>query len=632
MIGSPVIASTSTSLVLAALFAGAIEDTGITVALRLRALEHPQLLPPPERLTLIDPQGIERHPRLDGAPQPYRFFDAGPGPHRLVVDDPRYRRVEIDGVRDGESRRVELRGSAAIALHLAGGPGAPPITDVALAVYLDRTADQPRGVDRFRKEFPFAFPVPCGAPDARGARVLDGLLPGDFTIVVRAKGYLRAEIEIDELAAGEERRIDVSLRAAPRIRGRVVRTPPETEVAGIPVYALARAEGSLADPFPGWRTIGRARTDGSGGFEVQDLPEGRCILRAALDPNRCADSPALAVTADSVFEDVAITLPSSTWIAGTIRAPAGAPLAACSVQAAREDPGRDRHPRELAALADFAHALLAPVAADGTFRVGPLLPGPVKLRLLLPERPDPESARPDGSDPSGPWLDLGTPVLPDARESASTIDVRERFPAYLRVLVADGGAPALERYHVRADTKGALNSQSAPTAAATGVAEIGWLAPGGWSLSGSAFPGRRFARWLDRVDLAPGEVRAVAVDVAPRLVVLRCLDAATGELLRDAAVSWAPEGRGLPRYLDATTDGAGELRIVVPPGPLRVRRGSAALPVDAPMPALARVVFAFAAPGSWQPQFARVDVLLAGPKPAEVRLHPPLDPEAVEGG
>ncbi|HNX48937.1 MAG TPA: carboxypeptidase-like regulatory domain-containing protein [Thermoanaerobaculaceae bacterium] len=151
--------------------------------------------------------------------------------------------------------------------------------------------------------------------DADGAFRVEGVPPGESTLLVDAPGFVRYTQRIAVPEEGEPTPLTVALSRGLSVRGRVL-DPEGRPAVGVVVYA--------ASTEPGARDSRQEATSGAdGGFVVADLPRGKVELIA-----RDRDgSAARAVVAAGGPDEAVLRLQEPGSIAGRVRAPDGAPFA-----------------------------------------------------------------------------------------------------------------------------------------------------------------------------------------------------------------------------------------------------------------------------------------------------------------
>lgn len=566
---------------LAAAHATGAGDVAIEIVPRHFAM--PDLLPLPAHVRLEGDRGAAPEPAFDRARGIYRFPSVGPGKHRLVIDDPRYQDVAIAGIAAGSSRVVQLCGAAAVRLRMVDSSGGAVDGPLSVSVMPERVSVARNSSERTSARLPYWFRVESAPPDADGFRRIGCLIPGDLTLALAVPGYANARVRVGGLAAGETRTLEVQLAPRGGIRGRVVAHPSDGALGSVSVRLLTRSGRALRhESRQRLFTVRSTAAGGDGSFDFSGIVAGRYVLRAAVDGVDAVESRPVEVADGRWPVEVELELPRLAWIDGRIEAPPNDLLPLCSL-AARHVFRSELGPEPPAD--SFAGSATAAIAADGSFRIGPLPAGPARFWLCLPHSLGPGAARPTTSASSGASQWLGTPALAfDGAAARVAFDLRERFPRYDERL----GWQTRPRFDLQP------------------------------LLSSILFP---------RLELGPAAAVATARDSVRRIPIL-CLDERTGEPLRRAPVSWASTSEhGLPQFIASATDDDGLLFVPAQTGTLWVRRGAggARLESSNELPSPLRLLIEAALGRPWPYRAALVEVRSGALDPAEVRLFgPPL--------
>jgi len=152
----------------------------------------------------------------------FTFGELAAGEYQLAIDDPRFQ-PWTQTVRAGQTVEVELEGTSALLLSVRSADGLAA-EFYSLVVELRNATFSPR-----------SFEVSAASARLQHGR-LGGLVPGDYRLTVRA-GEALGSIDVDGLALGETRPVEVHLRTPPTIRG-VVRYSDGVPAAGAEVTLL----------------------------------------------------------------------------------------------------------------------------------------------------------------------------------------------------------------------------------------------------------------------------------------------------------------------------------------------------------------------------------------------------------
>jgi hypothetical protein len=231
------------------------------------------------------------HPAPDGA---LLFAALAPGAYALAIDDPRFLPWRQDGVEPGSVVRAELTGSSALVLHVVARTTGEPIERFAVAASYRRAdgrADE--------------LVLHDGAAPLPGGR-LDGLVAGDYALVVRAPELGARTVEIAGLAAGETRVLALELGPGAWAAGRVL-CSDGAPAAGTLVSLLAPAALDDSPASPVLRQ-GSWLVGPSAGRFRRELDARRADARGAF--RFALDGPgtyAVAVLTDKPSEPVSLS-------------------------------------------------------------------------------------------------------------------------------------------------------------------------------------------------------------------------------------------------------------------------------------------------------------------------------------
>ncbi len=307
--------------------------------------------------------------------QSYLLSDVPEGAWTLRIEHPDFAPWTMTGVRPGDTVRARLRGSCAVVLDVRDEAGR------AIERY-DLTAID-LGADFRPNVFTLHEGMSSDAQPLEGGRY-EGLFPGDWELGLATEGE-RVSVSVLGLVAGETRALTVRLESRAEIAGRAVLTTGEPAAGQTvlllrpahegdsPSSLIARANMPVDDPT--LRTeLQSVRSDDDGHFRFE-VEAGRYALSGTRAIGLRGATSAFAVRAGQTLDDLVLELPVGGWIRGTLDRPA--------------DGSRDRigvvHPnvsQEEWMLGGGAHIVkLLLVDDDGSFRFGPLVPGPAELYL-----------------------------------------------------------------------------------------------------------------------------------------------------------------------------------------------------------------------------------------------------------
>lgn len=408
---------------------------------------HPAFDPPP-KARLVAADGSARTGALAGGESILVFENVANGPYSFVLDDPRWVERRVDSLHAADAIKVKLEGSAAVRVFVRAVAGAPPMRDARFEINRSGAAS------------PSTWPADDATADESSGYVIS-LPPSSYSLMVHAGNGLSRRVAVDDLKRGELRVVDVVLATGEGpgvIEGILVAGDGRTPLANrdVGLFAPAKDGDSPASPFSpildnavSFEGVSmdeiaahlrllkeRTRTDESGRFRFAGLAPGRWIL--------CHTGPSgIATIRDDVTidddrprrDDVVLIESSGATIVGHLRSQRPVDFAGLVVHV--------DSPPDVALLNPLrAMTLNAPVAADGSFRVGPLQPGHVDLVLRDLSRVDFQGTRWSGRRlASVDFPTSGEKVIDFAADAfvpgeiALTIDVDGRPRSGLRAAV-----------------------------------------------------------------------------------------------------------------------------------------------------------------------------------------------------
>jgi hypothetical protein len=531
--------------------------------------------------------------KIANSSQSFSFDDVPPGSYTVEIHDPLFQPWSKSGVQPGTSINAHLKGSASVALQVLDETGRA-VPHYALDVRFDKVNFSPNTIRALEAK---------QEPPAGG--VFDGLIPRDQTLIVLVDGYAPCEVPIPDLKPGENRAATAQLSHGQRVAGRVVTGAHKTPFAGAKVVLAQKGSEESGFFSDGMRTDTKeATSDAQGRFAFEGVAAGEWIATASRGPLFTARS-ALTVAAGTAVRETEIVLPAPAWLAGKLIGPAGASfgdLRALAVPVAKDEAEAER----LNDAAYFAREdAAAKITPAGTFRLGPLPAGDVRVSLLLPDIVFPSESGSSSID--GQSIDLGTVTLSAEGDTGKDFDVRDRSPGTIAVHVRVNGQPGASHLVV-------VNEQGEfPRAAATivldaqGFGHSAWIKPGTYSFetqpTGNA--------WIDRASARPTlkSAESIELDIDIALVKgrLHVLDSATGKPIPNGDISLHFDDENGGGSARVKTDSKGDADLQLPLGKFRVIAGTVT--------------------GYFQPdRSVAIEWTPAGPVPAEVKLPPPEFP------
>ncbi len=379
-----------------------------------------------------------------GEPVRYRgvflFKRFAPGFHQVLVDDPRFLPVRIDGLQTGEGVSVALVGSSAIRLHVldaASGSTIPRYRawlDTAAPGAYDQSFQQiqeedrpppPDGVyagigpgwselvvadERGRRRIPLDGRVPVGSNDRGHAGLPSEVLVAgailEVEVTLGTTHTLRGTAldEANKPIAGLELyleeptrdRIHCAVKQAPLYEARVVELPSDLVTSQI----LPWCQFLEVELAPG-RVVAQGRSSADGTFSLGNVPSGTWILRTASN-SHVSKLFAIDVNGEDRSGIELRLAPGGRWN-GCFLAPPRIDLEKCHATIATapieigDDDGiyldigdpiavpKQAFPDPLRELEVGADTLTLSIDRNGRVRTPPLPAGKYSVNLVLPD-------------------------------------------------------------------------------------------------------------------------------------------------------------------------------------------------------------------------------------------------------
>jgi len=155
--------------------------------------------------------------------------------------------------------------------------------------------------------------------DEQGEFRLEGLEPGEYSLMVRALGYQATTQQVQLPADGELQPLTIAIKKGIEIRGRVVDASGQP-LPGVQVNAQA-GDTEISNRMR-MASFGSARSGPDGAFLIQGLGTGKHEVRA-----RTEDGASARVLAEAGAQDVVLRLERPGTVQGRVRAPEGADVA-----------------------------------------------------------------------------------------------------------------------------------------------------------------------------------------------------------------------------------------------------------------------------------------------------------------
>lgn len=548
-----------------------LQDSGpdlerrICVRLALSTLMSSVLLDPQRgfvesgRLLLYGPTGGVHSPTpVPGSRELFVFDDLNDGLYRLEIEDPRFVPWRRDGLRPGDRVEVPLLGNASLRLLLIDVETSELVQGGELWCELEHSRiTRPR------------FDLPEGEAQDDGSLIIRGLLPGTFTVFARTSVHPRASVRVEELGAGEERTVVISLARTPALAGRVVHSDGVTPARDVDVE---RTDGGR----PGHRTEGMLRvngeimppvdesqrTDGEGRFLFEGVPAMEQSLRACW--GRWTSATRHLRWPEDAGEEVVLVLPPSGWLQGRILLPESSDISELRLLLEFED--QPEHSR----LGHISEESVSggELERDGSFRLGPLPTGNIDLKYYC------------GGGSVPPYFvssgELGSVTILPGETTQVEFDLREAFPGLLRVRVRIAGRPPNSGIVMVRDSEAGMGRQLD----ANGEL-ITYAKPGDCSIRYRAADDRWSFGLPYPAAVHPGQTTVVDLELLLHEKRVVFVDPTSGSALSDTRVTWlmghSPKSVSLQGLCggSALTDSDGALTLVLPEEEIRFWWGEA---------------------------------------------------------
>jgi hypothetical protein len=491
-------------------------------------------------------------------PGQYVYDGLEPGDYSIEIDDAKFVRWVEPHVQPGHVVTAKLVGAANVRLAVVGADG-KPITRYGVTVVFPGASFVPN-------EFELLAKGSTAPADGR----IEGLIPHSSVLVVAPEGLAERRVRLDDLRRGETREVRVDYSQSAAITGRIVdlegnalsRVAVELtlgERAGVDAPSMTTGVTSVMRGGVVETAVAitrKAASDEHGRFEFGNLERGMWTVRARFSRWVTVDKTiTLGAEAAPALE---VTRPPSGSLLGKLVLPAGASAADV----------------ELLLDKDFASAAMdekskptIAIAADGTFRVGPLPVGAHMLRALVAAGARANTDNRGSHESFQSIRDLGRFEISAGRDYQQVFDLAGVVPARVNVTATANGAP-LEN----ASLTMTIESRSG---GAKPVA-IALDARGQFTI---AVPARERVHltvvaqeqgWIWRssevIEASSGEKLARTIDVPIVHHTLRLLDARTRAPLALHAVRWTASIEGLSAEGHGTSDAQGNLELALPPG------------------------------------------------------------------
>lgn len=519
---------------------------------------------------------------FDGDRDPV-YEDLPSGPYTLECLDPRFEPWRLEGIEPGRVVRPKLRGRSSVKLRVLGTNG-EEVNNYSL-VATERGSDgrTRRTVLREEDEEQPEDGIYRGfVPTDICANTPEEVLPGaarteSWTLEVEAPGYATAIVTLDDLPPDEVTPVTVQLGTGTSIAGLVREADGELPNGEVQVILTA---GSLpavsAHPSQGhWRgqVIPQPKTSASlddrGEFRFDRIRSGEWTLRVVRGGWVAVDRT--IVVTDGEEADLELVLPGTAELIVRTIVPVAADLSGMALRLnTLNDP-------TVVPWQDDSEARESPLRRDVPCRFDSLPPGEYDLELLA------TFTYFDGAKIGGNSTDLQRIHLTADARRELTVDLTESMPGGLGVRVRLDDEPCFDVFTAphpldESSLPGATRDGNVVTLTSdTGEDHPFPVTPGRYTIDVYARDGSWGYAAPNPVDIRPGELRIVELELRRIEGTVRFVDEETGEPLADQEVEWF---LGKPDFTLSTllrefrTDPDGRLSMSFPEGELGLQVAS----------------------------------------------------------
>ncbi len=502
------------------------ENRGMIIVWCYLALSHADI--EPKELTLLAADG--KRLKQQGTEEPGNFRGLATGIYSVLVQDPRFEDVRIDGVPTGSHVLIDLIGMARVRPLAFDAETGESIAagELRLAGYGEQKSI---------------------APDAQGW--FAGLPAGDLALTLSAPGYEPTLLQAADLRAGESREVMVRFPRTGLICGIVLASESGEPLADVQVQLtwldedplriqmrsrISLTGGRLVPSFP-------VSSDEQGRFQFEGLAAGSYRVEAQA-PTFQIPAQEVTLRPGALRADLRLVAPELCTLSGRLEA-AGASTTANpfgNLAIGIQPLGQRRQ--------SFADLQLAQVQLDGRFRFGEELPvGRVSIVLVVLD-PD----RSSNPRPGSPATRVLGELALHGGENECTYDVSSLVPGEASIeVVAEGFRLEGGRLLVAA-REGGTSAEAYAFDGSSG--QLGPLPPGDYLVLAQGARGEWMASTPVALHIASGASTSLRIDL--RLVQGRMR-------IEDEQGASLPEGLavGISTRIQGWPGGAAEIGVLL---------------------------------------------------------------------
>lgn len=489
--------------------------------------------------------------RIPGSSQSFRVQGLPPGAYTVEASSPVHETWTKDGVRPGDSVRVQLRGGARVALTVLDGATGESVKPYRLRIGFNGTGYSPN-----------VFTVLGRGKEPPAGGLFEGLIPWDVTLMVDAEGFAPFSLPLGEIKANTTTQAEARLVKGGRVEVVVVdgsgKPAAGAAVTLHPFFKGYDPEDVFSGPMDSAKSLAlRAATvkltagdNGRVAFEaLTPGPYGLLAKWGALDVRKDR-----VEVHDGARIQETLTLPQSGSLEGRLT---GGPPGGFNGLRVRAD-SLVQSKSEMYFMTGPSEPGTSAVAPDGTFLVEALPVGAYRVELYLPSRMVPTSTS-SSSSSSGRVVALGEVDVTAGAPTWATFDASAFVPATVTFTARRNGAPGAGLLlRIQGDQGGGWDGS---VLSADGTVEFAPVFPGDWTVTVRSLSEDWVYTHPEVMRLAPGEAASMDLLFETAKGRLRVIDVETGEPAASRQVY--ANGHAGPK-----TDAEGWLDLELPVGPL----------------------------------------------------------------